>query len=73
MPAKDLQNPMATAYFKQGSFAMAETEKIDNEVRSRRWKWIGHVLRTEPTDESAVALWWIPEERGKRDSLKTTW
>ena len=52
---------------------MAEAEKISEEVRRRRWNWIGHVLRKEKTDDCAVALGWTPEGRRKRGRPKTTW
>ena len=25
-------------------------------IRARRWEWIGHVLRKEPSDDSRIAL-----------------
>lgn len=52
---------------------MAEAENISCEVRRRRWNWIGHVLRKDPTDDCAVALGWTPEGRRKRSQPKTTW
>ena len=48
-------------------------EKISNEVRKRRWAWIGHVLRKERTSDCAVALGWAPEGRRSRGRPKTTW
>ena len=52
---------------------MAGTERISEEVRRRRWNWIGHVLRKDRTDDCAVALGWTPEGRRKRGRPKTTW
>ena len=52
---------------------MAGAEKISDEVRRRRWSWIGHVLRKEPTHDCAVALGWAPEGKRKRGRPKTTW
>ncbi|KAI4883820.1 hypothetical protein NFI96_002543 [Prochilodus magdalenae] len=34
---------------------MAGAEKISEEVRRRRWNWIGHVLRRDRNDDCAVA------------------
>lgn len=45
---------------------MAETENIRSEMRRRRWNWIGHVLRKDPTDDWAVALLLTPERRRKK-------
>ena len=52
---------------------MAEAEKISDVVRRRRWSWIGHVFRREPSDDCAVALGWTPEGKRKRGRPKTTW
>ena len=52
---------------------MAGAEKISQEVRRRRWCWIGHVLRKNKNDDCAVALGWAPEGRRKRGRPKTTW
>ncbi|PFX13112.1 hypothetical protein AWC38_SpisGene22833 [Stylophora pistillata] len=52
---------------------MAEAGKISEEVRRRRWNWIGHIMRKERNDDCAVVLGWTPEGRRKRDRPKTTW
>ena len=33
-------------------------------IRVRRWRWIGHVLRTSPANIARTVLTWAPE--GKR-------
>ena len=38
--------------------------KISDEIRRRRWNWIGHVLRKDRNDDCMVAMGWQPE--GKR-------
>lgn len=45
---------------------MTEAEKIKGEMMRRRWKWIGHVLRKDPTDDCAVFLLLTPARRRKR-------
>ena len=52
---------------------MAEAGKISEEVRRRRWNWIGHIMRKERNDDCAVALRWTPEGRRKRGRPKTIW
>jgi len=52
---------------------IAGAEKISQEIRRRRWNWIGHVLRKDRSDDCAVALGWTPEGRRKRGRPKTTW
>ena len=43
------------------------------EVRRRRWKWIGHVLRMDQLSNPAIALTWTPEGKRKQGRPKTTW
>ena len=43
---------------------MAGADPISEEVRRKRWCWIGHVLRKEVSNDCAVALGWKSE--GKR-------
>ena len=51
----------------------AGIDRVSEEVRRKRWSWIGHVLRKNPRDDCAVALGWRPEGRRKRGRPKTTW
>jgi len=43
----------------------AGIEKISAQVRRRRWKWIGHVLRMAPNRNPHVALSWAPKWKKK--------
>ncbi|PFX25743.1 Retrovirus-related Pol polyprotein from type-2 retrotransposable element R2DM [Stylophora pistillata] len=43
---------------------MAEMENLSEDVRRRRWKFIGHIMRKEPNNDCRTALTWTP---------KTTW
>ena len=47
--------------------------KISEEIRRRRWNWIGHVLRKERKDDCMVAMEWKPEGKRKVGPPKTTW
>ena len=38
---------------------------ISDEVKERRWKWIGHVLRKDDSCHCMTALTWAPEGRRK--------
>ena len=48
------------------------TEPITQQVRRKRWKWIGHVLRMPPAALPRVALRWTPDGRRKRGRPKET-
>ena len=47
--------------------------KISDEVKTRRWKWIGHVLRMKDDNNCLTALSWKHEGRRKVGRLRTTW
>ena len=46
--------------------------RISEEVKIRRWKWIGHVLRMENNSDCITALTWKPEGRRKVGRPRTT-
>ena len=48
----------------------AEIEPLSSDVKRRRWKLIGHILRTDKNSDDVTAATWAPEEKRKRrDSL----
>jgi hypothetical protein len=51
----------------------ANINMLSNELRQRRWKWIGHVLRMKNEGHALTALGWRPEENHERGRPKTTW
>ena len=42
-------------------------------IRVRRWRWIGHILRTSPNNISRTALAWAPEGKRRRGRPRETW
>ena len=52
---------------------MAEMENLSEDVRRRRWKFIGHIMRKEPNNDCRTALTWTPEGRRKWGRPRTTW
>ena len=44
--------------------------QLSSEVKRRRWKMIGHVLRQERGNDCSIALTWIPEGRRNREDPK---
>ena len=51
----------------------ANAERLSEEVRRRRWRFIGHILRQQPDNDCVTALTWTPEGKRKRGRPKTTW
>ena len=48
-------------------------EEITQQIKRRRWKLIGHVLRKSANENTRIALTWTPEGRRKRGRPKETW
>ena len=48
----------------------AEIEPISTQVKRRRWRWIGHVLRKQTTALTRIALRWTPDGQRKRGRPK---
>ena len=49
---------------------MAEIENLSEDVRRRRWKFIGHIMRKDPNNDCRTALTCVPEGRRKRGKTK---
>jgi hypothetical protein len=47
--------------------------RISEEVKIRRWKWIGHVYRMKDDSHCITAMTWKPEGRRKVGRPRTTW
>ncbi|CAH8465462.1 unnamed protein product [Schistosoma haematobium] len=45
---------------------------VEEEIRKKRWKWIGHTLRKAPNCVTRQALTWNPEGQRKRGRPKNT-
>ena len=52
---------------------LTQNNRISQEVKKRRWKWIGHVLRKPRNHHCMIALTWHPDGRRKVGRPKTTW
>lgn len=51
----------------------AGVEKVSTQIRKRRWRYIGHVLRKRPDDHQRIALSWTPDGKRSRGRPKETW
>lgn len=45
----------------------------ENEIRRRRWRWIGHTLRKPASNITRQALSWNPQGKRKRGRPRNTW
>ena len=48
----------------------ANISTISEQIFWQRWKFIGHVLRMEPSKHPKTILTWVPEGRRSRGSMK---
>lgn len=48
-------------------------ERINNQIQSRKWGWIGHTLRKESTNIARQALDYNPQGKRKPGRPKTNW
>ena len=49
------------------------TKPLSQEIKRRRWRWIGHVCRMYPDSITRVAMRWTPPGKRKRGRPKETW
>ena len=49
------------------------SERISTQIKTRRWRCIGHVLRMKPDLLPRTALTWAPEGKRKRGLPRETW
>ena len=49
------------------------TRTVDEQVRTRRWKRLGHVLRMPSDKNPKIALTWAPESKRRRGRPRETW
>ena len=54
-------------------YTQTGSQSIVGEIKRRRFRWLGHVLRMEENRISKVALRWTPPGKRKRGRPKTTW
>ena len=47
--------------------------RTSDEIRRRRWNWIGHIMRKNREEHCVTALEWRPEARRRPGRPKTTW
>ena len=54
-------------------YTKTNTNCIGIEIKRRRLKWLGHVLRMEQSSVTRTALRWTPPGKRKRGRPRTTW
>ena len=49
------------------------SSEVDNQIKRRKWNWIGHTLRKETGATEKTALDWDPQGYRRRGRPKRTW
>ena len=52
---------------------IAHQKSIENQIKRRKWNWIGHTLRKETGAIEKTALDWNPQGYRRRGRLKRMW
>ena len=48
-------------------------EPIEQQIKRRKWRWLGHTLRKPADNVTRRGLQWTPQGKRKRGRPKTTW
>ena len=48
-------------------------EPIEQQIKRRKWRWLGHTLRKPADNVTRRGLRWTPQGKRKRGRPKTTW
>ncbi|VDP43315.1 unnamed protein product [Schistosoma curassoni] len=70
--SKQLSTNIKVTIFNTKVKTVSSTLPTEEEIRKRRWKWIGHTLRKSPNCITRQALTWNPEGKRKRGMPKNT-
>ena len=66
-------NSIAMLVSNRDILAKPKLKTISTEVKLRRWKWVGHILRMDKNSKCETALTWTSEGRRKFGRPKTKW
>ena len=53
--------------------AKIDQERIDIQIRRRKWGWIGHTLRNPNSNVARHALGWNPQGKRKQGRPRNSW
>jgi hypothetical protein len=53
--------------------SLAHETPLEQQIKCRKWKWIGHTLRKSPTAIENQALNWNPQGQRRRGRPRMTW
>ncbi|VDP41295.1 unnamed protein product [Schistosoma margrebowiei] len=72
LSSQDTQHPLAGYHQQQPFVGENKRAPAEEEIRKRRWKWIGHTLRKSLNCITRQALTWNPEGKRKSGRPKKT-
>jgi hypothetical protein len=54
-------------------WGVTNQQPIGNQIKERKWRWIGHTLRKTEGDIERAALDWNPQDARRRGRPRKTW
>jgi hypothetical protein len=58
---------------KEEPWRIIQQKQIENQIKRRKWNWIGHTLRKEAGAIEKAALDWNPQGYRRRGRANRTW
>ena len=52
---------------------VAGQETVDQQIKRRKWRWLGHTLRKPADNVTRRGIRWTPQGKRRRGRPKTTW
>ena len=57
----------------ENPWARAQQTPVEEDIRGRRWRWLGHTLRKPPSSTGHQAPNWNPQGQRKRGRPRNSW
>jgi hypothetical protein len=68
-----IKNMVVKCYSNKDLWKVTGQEDINLEIRKRKFRWIGQILRKEDEEIPKVALLWNPQGNRKRGRPRNSW
>ena len=72
-PTEGVKDILADEGYQEEVRQTARTCTISEQIRRRKWRWIGHLLRMDHQQNPRIALIWASEGKRIRGRPRETW
>ena len=73
MPAQSFIPKMVRQGIQHYAWERTKQLPVENEIKHRKWRWMGHTLRKPATNITRHSLMWNPRGKRKRGRPRNTW